>query len=209
MTQQERNELGLILNNLCNYYSRQSNPATIAMFIEDLENFPLGQIQMAIKKYRQDPKNKTFPLPAQLIDILNPSVNPKNEAIEMASKILESISTFGYPNEEKAKEYLGEYGWQIVKRWGGWDYLCKNLGVTIQISTFQAQTRDMAISLYERNVQGLGGTMPQLPNARQFNELVNNSVKDINSIASPKNEMSDTELNARKNLLLKQAEELK
>ena len=175
MSPQERNELGILFANLAEYYSKNLTRGALAMYIEDLEEYPLGQIQLAMKKYRQDTKNRTFPVPAQLIEIMNPKTNSRNEAMEAASRITEAVSYFGYTNPERAKEYIGDLGWRIVSRIGGWQYLCENLGVTLHVSTFQAQARDIALSTIERGNAGLDGFAPQLPQAEKITELFSSS----------------------------------
>jgi len=126
-----------------NYYQRTLNQPVLEMYLEDLEGHDEEKVVRAYKAYRKDPKNKTFPLPAQIIDIMNPQVSVDAQAQEIAGRITESISRFGYVGGAKAKEFIGEIGWSVVQRFGGWAEICRDHGVSIQPGQFFAQSRDM------------------------------------------------------------------
>lgn len=126
-----------------NYYQRTMNSQILEMFLEDLEGYDEESVVEAYRAYRKDPRNKTFPLPAQIIEIMNPRVSTDSQAQEIAGRITESISRFGYVGGVKAREYIGEIGWSVVQRFGGWAEVCRDHGVSIQPGQFFAQTRDM------------------------------------------------------------------
>jgi len=176
----ERNEIALILTNLAEYFGRNISRAVVMMMVDDLEVYPMEQIQAAIKKYRQNPKNRAFPLPAQLIDTMSPELNSKNEAVESAAQVIQAVSKFGWSNPEMAKEYLGQLAWRIVERFGGWRYVCENLGVSISVGTFQAQARDLAIATIERSEMGLDNMSPQIKQSKEVLSLVQSN--DMNKI---------------------------
>jgi hypothetical protein len=48
-------------------------------FLEDLAPFTIAEIEVAIRNYRRDPKNKFFPTPAQLLAILRPPADPSDK----------------------------------------------------------------------------------------------------------------------------------
>lgn len=162
MNSRERNELGLHITNLAMYYGRQINPLVISMFLNDLSDFSYAEILVALRKYRTTPGCNRFPLPNDLVKIMRPTIDNKNQAIEAASRIIEAVGTFGWPNPEQAKSFIGELGWRVVERIGGWKYICENLGTTFNLGTFTAQARDLANSTLERNELGLDCTAPKL-----------------------------------------------
>lgn len=126
-----------------NYYQRTLNQPVLEMYLEDLEGYDDESVVQAYRAYRRDPKNKTFPLPAQIIDIMNPRVSVDAQSQEIAGRITQSISKFGYTGGASAREFIGEIGWSVVQRFGGWAEICRDHGVSIQPGQFFAQTRDM------------------------------------------------------------------
>jgi VCBS repeat-containing protein len=154
MNQQERNELATSLAYMCEYYNRQMSKQALQMMVEDLSDLSFTEVNLAMTTYRRDPKNFTFPLPAKLRDIVNPSQSIDGMANEAASRIRSAIGKFGWPNPQQAKEYVGELGWLVVERSGGWQYVCENHGVDLNQLTFHAQARDQAKAVIESSKIG-------------------------------------------------------
>lgn len=171
MNHDDRKKLGILLNTLAMYYGRQINTAAISMYVDDLLDFPIEEIAAAVSKYRKTPGNNRFPLPADLIKIMRPKINPHSQAVELSSKIVEMVSLCGWTNPGAAREALGELGWQIVQRSGGWQFLCENLGVNLSIGTFTAQTRDLAESLLEFESLAIDTYAPRHLLQEQKNQL--------------------------------------
>lgn len=132
--------------NTASYYGRTLSEPVLRMFAEDLEDLPISQVIEGYKSWRRNPKNTQFPLPAQIRGLVAPEVDADSAAKEIAGRITGSVTKFGWNNSQKAREFIGETGWAIVERQGGWMHLCENLGRTINPSAFQAQTREQAKS---------------------------------------------------------------
>lgn len=144
MTQPERSELALKIVTTAKYYSRQVDRDVVSMMIDDLSDLNLQDVLTAYDRYRTNPKNKMFPMPAQIREILCPEINPESQGREIAARIQGAIVKYGYANPIEAKDYIGPVGWEIVQSYGGWSYLCENHGKAIDSSVFQAQTRERA-----------------------------------------------------------------
>lgn len=127
------------------FYNYNLKPEVLLMHVEDLSEHKEQDVLIAYNKYRKDPKNKSMPLPAQIVDIISPTVTDESKARDLAAKISESIVRFGYSNAEAAKNYVGSLGWELVRRSGGWSYLCSEHGLTINPSSFDAQIRNRAL----------------------------------------------------------------
>lgn len=130
---------------LAAYYRVKIEDQVLKMYAEDLDDLPFREVALALNAYRRDPKNKFMPLPAQIRDIVQPTPSPEITARDIASSIQGAIVKFGYSNESLARHYIGAQGWGVVQRWGGWSFLCTNMGVTIDPGQFYAQVRDFAI----------------------------------------------------------------
>lgn len=147
-TQAERDAIGIQLTKAAVFYDRGDLDKSrlsimISVLEEEFQDVGSQRIIQAIIDYKKDPKNKAFPSPSVLHGYLRPIVSTDAQAQEIAGRITESISRFGYVGGVKAREYIGEIGWSVVQRFGGWAEVCRDHGVSIQPGQFFAQTRDM------------------------------------------------------------------
>lgn len=83
-------------------------------------------------------------------DILN-SINDDDFASEEAMRIIGAISKFGYNNVDRAKAYLGERSWEVIKEIGGWEVFCETV-TTDNIPSYRAQLRDSIKSKVKKSV---------------------------------------------------------
>lgn len=143
MTQQEKNELSITIALTAKYYSYSVDRDLISMIISDLEDLEFCAVQSAYKKYRMSPKSTRFPFSGQIREMVQPPVSEDNLAREVISKIIESVSRFGYSNASDARAFIGEAGWSVVKSYGGWQNLCEGMGIFFSAETFSAQSREL------------------------------------------------------------------
>ena len=151
-----------ILVGLSMYYQIELKPMQLEMYADDLMELTTDELKNTIQQYRRNPKNIRFPLPAALIAIAKPEVNPDHEAIEASNRIWAAIGMFGYNHPASAKEYIGELGWAVVKRNGGWASVCQESNDT-DGGTMKAQFRESAKAVYGRSKQGRQDEPPSLP----------------------------------------------
>lgn len=155
LTQNERNSLAQQLLNLSVFYGKfDLTKEQISTYISVLENHfkkDFNVLTGALENYSKDSKNKFFPAPANLNQYINPETSPDAQANEIASKIRQAISEIGYVSPTRAHLFIGDVGWQVVQRSGGWQYLCENHGATLSPLTFYAQSRDTAKAIIENN----------------------------------------------------------
>lgn len=132
------------------YYRVKIEDQVLKMYAEDVADLSFEDVIRALGNYRRDPKNRQMPLPAQIRDMIEPVQSNESQAKEIAAKINGAIVKFGHPNESLAKQYIGEIGWAIVQRWGGWAHLCAHMGLSIDPGQFYAQIRDHAVDVVRR-----------------------------------------------------------
>lgn len=171
MNQAERNDLGKLIATIAVYYGKTdlSRPV-ISMYIDDLVNSGLSfsQCEEAYSSYRRNSKNTRFPIPSQIIEISRPQTSDDSLAREAAIRIQQAIAKYGYMSEESAQEFIGEIGWQVVRRFGGWRYVCENHGLELNPLTFHAQARDIAKAQIEMARAGIMNQAPQLDHAQNI-----------------------------------------
>jgi hypothetical protein len=107
----------------------------------------------------------SFPSPADIEKTISPQLDPDEEAREAASRIIGAINRYGQYNTEKAKGYIGDLGWAVVSRLGGWMVVC-SMDRDESTTTLQAQLRDLAKAIYNRSEKGID-TAPSIPQKRE------------------------------------------
>ncbi len=162
------------------YYNRELSDDVIKMYIEDLSEFDLTEIVDAFKKYRNDAKNRQMFLPAQIKEIISPIVEKKDLAISTALRVKEAIYKYGWSNENEAKIFIGPAGWKMIDRFGGWKYVCENLGINLMEGQFFAQFRDAIESNLKLNQAGINTELPSIEQssyAGQIKQITNRLIK--------------------------------
>lgn len=134
------------------YYCRGQTleDAVLALYAEDLADLDPQACIAAYAQYRRNPANRTFPLPAQIRELVCPEefVAPEVKAREVAARIVGAISSYGYTNAREAQMHIGPEGWQAVLRQGGWSHLCEQTSKFNEL-TLQAQLRDQLIGVFK------------------------------------------------------------
>lgn len=157
-------------------YGRELAYETAAFMIDNLADLPADKVLHAIDLYSRDPKNNMQPTVGKIRAIVNPEVDERVQATEAAARVVGAVSKFGWAQGSAARTYIGELGWSAVERSGGWGYICQNLGVTLQVGTFQAQVRDICAAQLQRAKAGQFDA-PALPQRDQASEL--QSAKEV------------------------------
>jgi hypothetical protein len=153
---------------LAAYYAQTIDDGALAFYAEDLQDLPLTQVLDAMRRLRRQPGRRQFPLPADIRDSANPQGGSiQAQSNDIAGRISAAIGRFGYTQQETARTYLGELGWLVVCRMGGWRALCTSL-TTSEMGTFRAQCRDLCKAQLEMEAAGARrpSTAPALMPAR-------------------------------------------
>lgn len=108
----------------------------------------VAEFQLACDLFKKDSRNEFYPKNIQrVIDFVKKPISTEDQSLDDVTKICDAVSKFGWTGFNEAKNYIGIRGWEVVRRIGGWQYLCQELGVNISITTFQAQARETLKSL--------------------------------------------------------------
>lgn len=142
------------------YYGKRLDDDVVQMYAADLSRFTDSDVEWAMNMYRSDPKSRTMPLPAQLIEILRPAVDDESLAIEAATRIIGAVRKFGYVNAQEAQVYIGPVGWRVVELNGGWSNMCKQMHDD-QIPILRAQYKALAITQIKKERAGHGDRPPE------------------------------------------------
>lgn len=114
--------------------------------------------QIILERGDRDP----FPSIRTIREKVVPTPSAESEAIDAANRISEAMAKYGYGRREEAKQFIGELGWLIVQRQGGWENLCENT-LTTQMPTLRAQWRELGKTLWQKAKDGTLHEAPALP----------------------------------------------
>lgn len=131
----------------------QLNQPMIRVYDKAVSAYGYDKALAAITELMNETKVWQMPTPKQIIDKIQAKQSPSEQANEIVGLIFESIPLFGYMRSQQAREKIGQIGWSIVKQFGGWSYLCQELGITLNKATTRAQMRDLAVSLLSKPQQ--------------------------------------------------------
>lgn len=173
-----RHTLTEILLAFGEYYDRALSKAQIAMYVEDLMGLTPDELKTACRLYRQDPKNERFPLPAKLIAIARPQTSAEDIGRETAAKIIECLSKDGHSNADRARSRMGEFGWSIVSRFGGWESFCKET-TNDNLPIIRAQIRDLASTMNRREAIEAVRSDNALPHDPKIIQLISKSTHEV------------------------------
>jgi hypothetical protein len=158
-----KSEIIKLVFTLGEYYDKRLTPEQLEMYSQDLSVLSPEELRDAILKYRADGRNDRFPLPAKLISIIRPVETELDLGNDVASRIIGAVSRFGSYRGAEARAYIGEIGWECVKRFGGWVTICSELTDDTKTSIF-AQLRGLAQTVAKK---GANGTLEVAPDFKK------------------------------------------
>ena len=155
----QRRALAVEWATLAEYYRSPLSDVVVSLYVSDLSDLPLGAVLDAMRGMRRDAKRRHLPLPADVRE--RAAGTGRCDAGEIAAKLCASIAKFGYTSPDRARAYMGEVGWAIVGRFGGWAQLCNTL-TTAEMNTFRAQVREVCRVEIDRQEQTKKSDTPAL-----------------------------------------------
>lgn len=148
MTRDEIQNLKALLVAMSLYYRDEIPDAALQLYVEDLADLPFQAVASALGQIRRDPKTRRCPLPADVRARITPESDPESEATMIAGRILAAIAGIGPYETARARESIGEVGWQVVIGSGGWENLCQI--ENDDIGTHRAQWRSHAKAILQQ-----------------------------------------------------------
>jgi hypothetical protein len=127
------------------------------LFTDAVESYGFDKATKALVELAIDVKpNRGFISVKDIIDKINPSIglNESQKASDLASTIIGAVTRYGYNNSEKARQVIGEVGWHVVQRRGGWENFCEFLTLD-NMRTTEAQIREELKSVIFQFDKGL------------------------------------------------------
>jgi hypothetical protein len=152
MNQAERSQVAKIITATAMYYQRPITSEVVSMMVDDLEDLPFEKVLKAYQAIRRDAKNKFFPLPAQVRELICPVMSVQAQAREDVENIKIAITDFGYMRGAEARAAIGEIGWRIVEGLGGWQRVCESNFIHNSALIAQARARGEDLINYQGQI---------------------------------------------------------
>lgn len=143
---------------------KELNEIALRAYSEALSDLPAQDVLAALKQWLRT--GKGFPYPADIREKIMPEINPQDDAEDIANTVITSVTRHGYTNPQLAEAAIGELGWVVVTRMGGWKHLCETLTPQNE-STFRAQIRNYAETVRRKAVRGELDVKAALPARRE------------------------------------------
>lgn len=136
------------------FYDVQMSEVKLKILAEELVDLPIEQVIRAYDFFRREPNRRQMPMPADVRARVAPShITNDQFALEASNKIVEAMSKFGWTNPERAEQFMGPIGWEVVKREGGWAQICERTK-NEDLPILKAQWRELAKVVAVRQAQG-------------------------------------------------------
>lgn len=153
----------LVIQNLM-YYDAPIAEVKVKLFAADLADLELADLERALVNFRREPGRRMMPMPSDIRHKIKPVlVSDEALCIEAVARIVQALSSYGPYRHDDAKNHIGQLGWEIVLRQGGWQEVCTSVGVENPIGVFQSQAVKIGKSILEQSRAGTLGTAPAIP----------------------------------------------
>lgn len=173
-----RIRLGNLWLNIAQIYGRDITKAALSLMLDSIADLDPREVERVLHDWAGKSKLNRHPSPAEVRELVCPEADPKHLAVEAAARVVAAVAKFGWNNLADAREYIGALGWRAVERLGGWQYLCENLGVTLQVTTVQAQVRDLCLATNQLAAAGIDDQPIGLPTGKVA-EIVNQTAERL------------------------------
>lgn len=173
MSLNERINVGETWIALAQIYGKEISPPALKIMLDAVADIPYAKIMSALSEWPKHSKNQRHPLPAEIRESVSPDETPEDIARNVAGRIVQAVSQFGWNNVDRAKSFIGELGWLVVRRQGGWGNICAELNERNR-GMIQAQMRDLALTLYRAAQAGTLNNAPALPETKSGNAKLEN-----------------------------------
>jgi len=190
MTADEIKKLKALIVATSLYYGHRIPDEVLVLYVEDLADLDYPAVARAIGELRRDPRTTRFPLPALIRDRIQPADTSENEARDSAARIVAAVARYGWSNPMRAKEYVGELGWHVVERQGGWLNVCQML-THDNVGFLQAQWREAAISAQRLARMGRLDQAPKLPSSRGGLQAIGQASGPVSGLARIEDQIRD------------------
>lgn len=129
------------------------------IYVEAFLNFNDDQFQKAMVFMREAYRDQRLPKITEIERFATGKLPKDEEAVHVADLIAKAIVSYGLPNMEEAKAFMGELAWEVVQQTGGWATACAlESNRDLQVAKSQWKLTAKSVQL-----RALGGSLHLTP----------------------------------------------
>ncbi len=162
-----RISIGELWIGLAQMYGKDISKPSMSIMLNAISDLDSRAVEKVLNEWAKTSKLGRHPFPAEIREKINPQLNSKDLARDTSMRVVQAVQKFGYTQPEEAETFIGPAGWVAVKRWGGWKYICEGLGVTLDVTTFAAQLRDLLESQVNLERSGVDLNKPAIEQSKK------------------------------------------
>lgn len=154
---------------------KELNEVSLTAYVDALSDIDGNLVLKALSSWLKTERG--FPYPSDIRAKVMPEINDNDQAVDAVNRIISAVSKYGYNNKDKAREYIGELGFETVTRFGGWVNFCQTLTKENE-GVFRAQLKELAKVLCKKSLRNELEHAPALPTS-EIKNLITNTFKSI------------------------------
>lgn len=158
MVTEARDRLTVAVATTAELAGKQLSDGALKLYAHQLRELPLDAV---LRELTKGARSNRLPSIEEIDTAITGKISDKDEAQDVADRIVFAISRFGSYRSGDAMEHIGPVGAEVVRRFGGWSQVCEIK--TEELGTFRAQLRESSRSLLARAKAGRLHEAPQLP----------------------------------------------
>lgn len=162
MSHNERVKIGELWLALAMMYGKELGGASLSLMLDAISDLPPDAVIRELQQWPKLSKSRTYPLPVEIREKLQPVSNPKSDALGIAKRIETAIKTRGYTwidtyrydgyasFDDAVLTELGIAAVKLIEERGGWLMLHDEYFESGNPTAFTAQLRDQLEPIVER-----------------------------------------------------------
>lgn len=184
MNLEERKRIGELWVGLGSMYGKEIPRQTMTLMLNAIQDLNPLSIEKVLNEWAVKSKLGRHPLPVEIREAINPTLNSRDVANELARKIDKAVGRYGYmwasgvmgPDgfywdgggekwgsfKEAVIAELGDVGWHVVCSRGGWSHVRESAN-EMDEGQFIAQMRDQIESTIRLKQSGVDVTKISMP----------------------------------------------
>lgn len=161
----EKREMAEVLHKvkmmLPTWAPKEINEELAALWCAVLKDYPDAEIKKAF--FTAMNTLTEWPAPATIKRLcMGSGLSDEEIGQDVAARIEESISRFGYTGHDRAQAFIGEIGWEVVRQSGGWRHIC-DVTTNDMLPSSRKQWRELATVVSKKFHTTGGNVGPALP----------------------------------------------
>lgn len=151
-----------IVTACANVANKQIDDFGMDIWVESMMNMTDEEFDRALEFLRTCYREQRLPKITDVESYAKQQLAGEEESQRAVDLIAEAIIRYGYTNPDRAKAYIGEFGWKLVSEIGGWTNIC-SIESMRDLDFAKTSWLKTAKILHKRAALGIIDKKPELP----------------------------------------------